>query len=132
MAPHNDIGRIGEEIACKYLQRKGYTVIDRNYRKPWGEIDIVVKIYSIIHFIEVKTVSRENISIVPRENSADGEYRAEDNIHPQKVARLKKIIQTYLLDKSNEDNEWVFDVITVHLDTKNKRARVHLLSEVVL
>lgn len=41
MAQHIDLGQWGEEIACKYLENKGYIVLDRNFRRKWGEIDIV-------------------------------------------------------------------------------------------
>ena len=56
-----ETGDIGEKIAGLFLKSKGFTVIGTNYRKPWGEIDIIVRKKGKIHFIEVKTVkTREN------------------------------------------------------------------------
>ncbi|MCX6735720.1 MAG: YraN family protein [Candidatus Parcubacteria bacterium] len=56
-----ETGDIGEKIAGLFLKTKGFTVIGTNYRKPWGEIDIIVQKKGKIHFIEVKTVkTREN------------------------------------------------------------------------
>jgi putative endonuclease len=47
--------RLGEEIAAKFLTKKGYQIIDRNFRKGYGEIDIVAIHDNILVFIEVKT-----------------------------------------------------------------------------
>ena len=49
------IARLGEEIAAKFLNKKGYKIIDRNFRKGYGEIDIVALHENILVFIEVKT-----------------------------------------------------------------------------
>lgn len=129
------IGKIGEDCACKYLQKKGYTIIDRNYLKKWGEIDIVAKKGSKVHFIEVKSVSRE----INREagggvihETKDG-YRPEDNVHPQKLLRLGRTVQSYLLEKDiSDDIEWQFDVMTVYIDTAQHISQVFLLEDLVL
>lgn len=49
-------GALGEEIAARFLERKGFRVAERNYRKPWGEIDIIAEKAGIVRFIEVKAV----------------------------------------------------------------------------
>jgi putative endonuclease len=48
------IGKLGEDVACKYLEKKGYVILERNYTRKWGEIDIVSCETERIHFIEVK------------------------------------------------------------------------------
>ena len=50
------VGEIGEEIACQFLERKGFKILERNYRKPWGEIDIIAEKDGVIRFVEVKAV----------------------------------------------------------------------------
>ena len=60
MAKHLEIGRLGEDIACRFLKEKGFKVVERNYWKKWGEIDIVAEKEGVLRFIEVKTVTREN------------------------------------------------------------------------
>ena len=128
------IGKIGEDCVCKYLQKLGYKIADRNYLKKWGEIDIVAVKDKKIHFVEVKSVSRE---INPAKNNVAREtndrYRAEDNMHPWKLQRLGRVIQSYLLDKDISDNiEWQFDVATVQVDTKRRISRVTLMEDLVL
>ncbi|MEK7574773.1 MAG: YraN family protein [Patescibacteria group bacterium] len=125
------IGALGEEIASKFLVNKGYDVIDRNYRRKFGEIDVIVKKAGRIHFVEVKTVSREDLLNVTPE-TADSS-RPEDNVHPWKLKRLSRAIQVYLLEKRvGEETEWQFDVVTVLLDSKNKIARLKILEDLIL
>ena len=144
------IGKIGEDYACDYLKKQGYQIIERNYLKKWGEIDIIVKKDKKIHFIEVKTVSRDlsnnqNVSknnvnhetpVLEQSSLGDkqaGEYRAEDNMHPWKLKRLGRAVQSYLLDRDVPDNiEWQFDVATVHIDISKGLINVLLLEDIVL
>lgn len=142
---HNqNIGKIGEETACKFLMKQGYQIISRNYWKKWGEIDIVAKKDKITHFVEIKTVSRDlilplNKDFVSCETENDvkhetfDDYRPEDNIHPWKLKRLSRVIQTYLSENDmGEDCEWQFGVITVFLDIKNKTAKVDHIKDIIL
>lgn len=125
------IGSLGEEIASKFLISKEFEIIERNYRKKFGEIDIVVKKFQKIHFVEVKTVSRKNLKDI-RVETADG-FRPEDNVHPWKLKRLSRAIQVYLSEnKIGEEDDWQFDVITVQLDVKNRLARVKILEDIIL
>ena len=48
-------GDLGEKMACKFLKRKKYLILETNYQKRIGEIDIIAKFDGMIHFIEVKT-----------------------------------------------------------------------------
>lgn len=56
------IGDFGEDLAVEYLVKKGFEIICRNYRNRFGEIDIIAFKDDLFHFIEVKTVIRENFS----------------------------------------------------------------------
>ena len=50
------LGLYGEDLACKYLQAQGYTILERNFRcRRFGEIDIVASKAEVLSFIEVKT-----------------------------------------------------------------------------
>lgn len=120
------LGEIGEDFACNFLKDMGFKIVERNYFRKWGEIDIVVKKKDQIHFIEVKTVSTEKETL----DKID-KYRPEDNMHPWKLKRLGRIIETYLLEKDIE-NDWQFDVITVYLDKNRGLLKIDFLEDIVL
>jgi len=125
-----EVGDKGEEVVCRYLEGKGYEIVGRNYLKPWGEIDIIAKKGSIISFVEVKSVSR---SLSDSHKGSRETYRPEENMHPNKVKRLHRAIQTYLLDhKIQEGIEWQLDLACVYLDFNTHKARVEMLENVVL
>ncbi|HBB49680.1 TPA: hypothetical protein DEQ22_03260 [Candidatus Nomurabacteria bacterium] len=124
-------GEIGENIAVRFLVKRGFLILDRNYTKKWGEIDIIAEKADKIYFVEVKSVSSFNISQnVPHETSLG---RPEDNMHPWKLKRLSRAIQTYLLSKKiAEEKEWQVDLLVVFLDLKSKKARVKVVRDIVL
>ena len=115
------IGQKGEDEAAKYLKAKGFSILDRNYRKPWGELDIVAKKGEWLYFVEVKTVTRSFPEVVPQGSrgptSSFDFYEPEDNIHPWKIKRLSRAINTYLLEKKIDDEmDWQVDAISVYLE----------------
>ncbi|GMQ95271.1 MAG: YraN family protein [Patescibacteria group bacterium] len=122
------VGKIGEDIACKFLVKRGFEVVGRNYWKKWGEIDIIARKRGTTHFVEVKTVSCENL-----QNVSHDSYRPEENIHPRKLKRLSRTIQTYLLEKNiAEDADWQFNAVVVFLDRRAKIARMRFLENIIL
>lgn len=131
------IGELGENIAVKFLVKRGFSVIDRNYTKKWGEIDVVAEKERKLYFIEVKSVSRETLEHVlndPVYRQAETDsYQPEDNMHPWKLKRLSRTIQTYLLSKKiGEGVEWQVDLLVVYLSLKDKKAKVKVVSDIIL
>ena len=123
------IGQVGEDVACRFLVKHGFSLVERNYQKKWGEIDIIARKGKILHFVEVKTVSRENVKEL--KNDIDS-FEPEENVHPKKLKRMSRIIQTYLIEKNIEEGKWQFDVLAVFLDMKNKQARVRVTGNVII
>ncbi len=119
------IGVLGEDIACMFLVKHNFEIICRNYRKKWGEIDIIAKKKGVLHFIEVKTLSREldNHENVSRETF--GSFQPEDSVHHLKRKRLMRAITSYISEKKISDNQlWQFDMIGIFLDEYKKIAKV--------
>ena len=116
-------GNIGEYLAAKFLKERGFDIVETNYRKKWGEIDIVAEKNRILHFVEVKaTVSRETSG-----------YRPEENIRLWKKQRMARAIKTYLLDRNvSYETEFLVDVIALNLDFFSKKAKVRWVKDVLL
>lgn len=118
-------GNIGERTAVKYLQNKGYAILDRNFQnysgRRLGEIDIVAKDLekNELVFIEVKT----------REFQKFKNTLPEENVTYFKMQRLSKIAQFYIKEKKIENFDYRFDVLAVWLDLKLKKAKIkHILN----
>jgi len=129
-SPTQKTGEIGENIAVKFLMKHGFAVVDRNYTKKWGEIDIVARKEDKLYFIEVKSVARETLKDI--NNEILDQYHPEDNMHPWKLKRLSRTIQTYLLHKNLDEEEWQVDLLVVFLDVKNKKAKIKVVSDIIL
>lgn len=124
-----EIGALGEDITAMFLKKHDFEVLHRNYLKKWGEIDIVCKKQQKIHFVEVKSVSCENIADVIRETDR---FKPEENIHRNKLRRLWKTIQTYLLEKSLENTEWQLDGAVVYIDMERQEAKVEIVDNIIM
>lgn len=116
-----NIGKLGEDIAVKYLEKHGYKILDRNYRKPWGEIDIIAQQSQELVFVEVKAQNQKF------------EWRPEENITRHKKHQLSRIVTTYLkANKIPEDQNWRIDVLGITLDFKTKNAQIEHIQNIVL
>ncbi len=121
------IGKIGEDIACKFLASKGYVVIERNYLMKLGEIDIICKKNGIFHFIEVKSVSHR--TFFGRE--AKDQYNPEDKLHLNKAKRLKRVITAYL-GNLPENSDFAVHLVTVKLNESQKEAHLQMFYDIIL
>ena len=106
--------------------KHNFSILDRNYTKKWGEIDIVAEKDDVLHFVEVKataTVSQET----------NDEYRPEENIRLWKKQRMARAIKTYLLDRNvSYETEFLIDVVALNLDFFTKKAKVRWVKDVLL
>lgn len=132
--PKQEIGKLGEDVSVKHLVKRSYAILDRNYRKKWGEIDIVAKKDGIIHFIEVKTIKVSKVSYETDETeTAKDNHSPEENVHYRKRQRLARAIKTYLLEKKvSYETEWQVDVLAVFLDFNTRQAKIRITENVLL
>ena len=121
------IGKLGEDIASQFLEQKGFRVLERNYLRTWGEIDIIAEKAGIVRFIEVKAVSRERLPDISRENN---DYRPEEQVHPAKLRKVARTAEMYMNEK-NDTREYQIDVVGVFMDVKNRKARCRLFEQVM-
>lgn len=112
-------GALGESIAEKFLTRKGYTILAKNYRKPWGEIDIIGEKGDTVRFVEVKTVTRE--SYIRLHNPEE----LVDRRKLRKVARTAALYMEYKRDR----REFQLDVVGVILDHDAQMATCRLFEQ---
>lgn len=84
MARHNILGLNGESLAASYLQEKGYTILDRNWRSGHKELDLVVRKDSTLVVVEVKTRSSDNFG------------SPQDAVDERKIRRLVMAADAYV------------------------------------
>jgi putative endonuclease len=128
---HLQVGKVGEEVAAKFLVQSGFEIKERNYSKKWGELDIVAEKDGKLHFVEVKTVSWN--SAYEKARDLIDSYRPEDNVHPSKLKKLARVTESYLASKKRAGvGDWEFDIAAVFLDMKMRKARVKMLWDLIL
>ena len=107
------IGNEGEYRAAKYLESKGFEIIERNWRTKLGEIDIIAVKNDILVFVEVKTLPNGTLDMIQRE------------LNNQKRQRIIKTSKRFLLNHRQYSNKIIrFDVVAVGLPGFE---RVHLI-----
>ena len=121
-------GNKGEEIACTFLMKQGFKIIERNHWRKWGEIDIVAKSNDIYYFIEVKTAIKD----ISRTPGLDFEYSPADNMTAGKRRRLARVIQTYVTENRLGECDWQVDVILVYLDKNSDKFEVEVIKDIDL
>ena len=110
-------GRLGEVFAAEYLVRHGYEILEKNYRRQFGEVDIVARDRGTLVFVEVKT----------RHSHRYG--TPVEAVDKRKQRQLSKIAQGYLLSCQLYDTAARFDVIGVTLDKNNQPAQIELIRD---
>ncbi|OGG85547.1 hypothetical protein A2392_02100 [Candidatus Kaiserbacteria bacterium RIFOXYB1_FULL_46_14] len=146
-------GDLGEEIAAKYLKNKGFSIVERNYRKKWGEIDVIARLSTEIsieagkmgknkqigdvsyetgeriHFVEVKSVSYETKQMLELAVSHET-YRPEERVDDFKLNQIRKAVETWIIEH-NWCGEIQIDVIAVRMVPREKYATVKYIPNVI-
>ena len=132
-SPKRQKGNVAEGIVVSHLKNCGFHVIDQNYLKKWGEIDIVAEKSGKLYFFEVKsTVSR----VMPEADPPPAENITFDpvwNMTKKKKLSLSRVIRTYLADKYRETiPDFQVDLISVSLDFYKKIGYINRIENILL
>jgi len=113
-----ELGQKGEEAAALYLRRKGYKIIEQNYRySRLGEIDLIAQEGKDLVFVEVKT--RSSLSFA----------EPEEAVNYQKQKRIIKLAQGYLLNQKLDQVSCRFDVVSIIIDQGGKIKSIKLIRD---
>ncbi len=121
-------GNLGESVACEYLIRLGYSILERNFWKKFGEIDIVALKDGKIHFVEVKTVTHETKRGLEWAVTHET-WRPEELVHKFKFHQIEKALQAWVLENRWE-GEWQIDVVALRLVPRETFASVNFIENV--
>lgn len=119
-----DTGILGEKIGERYLERKGYKILERNYSPRFisgplrGEIDIVAKKEDLIVFVEVKALRLASL--------AQGEpFNPEDKVDFAKQRKIIKTAESWLIrNKISLETKWQIDILAININLKVKKAKI--------
>ena len=112
-----EIGRSGEDIAVEYLEKNGYTILERNFRCNQGEIDIIAIDKQEIVFVEVKARKNKNYGL------------PSEAVNEQKRKHMIKAIKYYIYLRNLENDFIRIDVIEVYI--KDKKAYINHIKQAI-
>lgn len=101
MAEHNELGKLGEELAVDFLEKNGYEILETNWTFQKAEVDIIAKKDAILAVIEVKTRSSLEYGL------------PQDFVKPKKIQLLVKAINEYVT-QNDIDVDVRFDIVAIH------------------
>ncbi|MDN3678321.1 YraN family protein [Flavobacterium paronense] len=105
MAEHNELGKLGEELAVEFLQQNGYDILETNWTFQKAEVDIIAQKENILAIVEVKTRSSIEFGL------------PQDFVKPKKIQLLVKAVNEYVI--SNDlDVEVRFDIMAIYKEDK--------------
>jgi putative endonuclease len=113
------LGRLGEELAAERLLALGYSIVERNYRCPHGELDLVARQADCWVFVEVRTRHGERFGT------------PEQSITPRKRAHLIAAAQHFLQARALADVPWRIDVVAVALSPGGRLRRLDVIPNAV-
>lgn len=105
MAEHNELGKLGEEMAVDYLQKNNYRILQTNYVFQKAEIDVIAQKGDTLAVVEVKTRSTVEFGL------------PQDFVKPKKIQLLVKAIDEYII-RNDLDVETRFDIISIYKNGK--------------
>jgi len=114
METRTEFGYFAQDLAVQWLRERNYEILDQNFRRPWGEVDVICQKDDVIVFIEVKANKREYPGFEP-----------ELRVNHDKIERIIRTARTYLAYKKLPDKqEWRIDVLSVTLVKEREIAKI--------
>ena len=112
------LGRRGEEVAAQHLRRRGFDIVERNYRTRWGELDLVAFDGQTLVFCEVKTVRLAQVGVRPF-----------DSLHARKRTKVRMMARQWLATRAGRSfaSRLRFDAIGVTFDSAGDLAELEHL-----
>jgi len=110
------VGRRGEELAARHLEQADLTVVERNVRLPWGEIDLVAREGEELVFVEVKT------------RIGDESTAPDEQVNLAKLLRLERLAEAYVERLGDPNVAWRVDVVSVVLARDGRVVRIDHLT----
>ena len=114
-----EVGKLGEKAARKFLKKRGYRIRETGFRCPRGEIDIIAQRKDCLVFVEVRTKSNLDFGT------------PEESITQAKKEKLVALALTYTSTHQNLPSLWRIDVVAIELDDKGKTRRIELIENAV-
>ena len=114
-----EVGKLGEKEARKFLKKRGYRIRETGFRCPHGEIDIVAQQKDWLVFVEVRTKSNLDFGT------------PEESITAAKKKKLVALALTYTSTHQNLPPLWRIDVVAIELDDKDKTKRIELIENAI-
>ncbi|MFH1651479.1 MAG: YraN family protein [Chloroflexota bacterium] len=111
-------GRLGEKLAGEFLAEQGYVIRETNYRCAEGEVDLIAEHRGALVFVEVKTRRSRDFGI------------PEEAVTPAKMAKLRRVAETYLQEQESPPENWRIDVVAIEL-AGGRIARIELFENAV-
>lgn len=111
------IGRKAEEVAAKFLRRRGYRILHRNLRLSRGEIDIVAEHKGVLVFVEVKA------------RSSDDFGTPIEAVNYRKRKQLSRLAEQYIAHYESAERDYRFDVVEIYLHSNGKVARIEVIQD---
>ena len=115
-----ELGGAGEKLACSALKKKGYRIIEKNYRCRYGEIDIIAVQRDCLVFVEVR--SKSSISF----------GSPEESVTSQKKKKLVTAAMEYLNTHTDMPPDWRIDFVAIEFDSAHKKAtRIEIIENAI-
>ena len=123
------IGDFGEKLAQQYLIEHNFTIIETNYWRKWGEIDVIAAdTDGITHFVEVKTVSYETKGKLEYAITSDS-WRPEEQVTDRKLHQIHKAVKTWI-SENEYMGDFMIDVLAIQMVPSETYASVNYIENV--